>query len=305
MKHLVSISDVSKEDILHILELTHKIEDGILKPDLAGKIIVIPFFEPSTRTFGSSEYAIYKMNGRFIDFPGVENNSIKKGESAYDSMKTMAMYGDCIIMRVSEEGLARLASEIVDIPVINGGDGSNQHPTQALLDMYAIEKTQGTLENLTIGFIGDLKYSRTVHSLIKSMSFFNPKFKLISSPSLKIPESFTRDLKEQNIEFEELTKIEDVINELDICYMTRIQRERFPDEEEFKKVENCYVLNIDMLKNVKSNLKILHPMPRNKEIPRIIDEIPHAFYWEQARGGIVVRQAILYHLLLEENHGTN
>ncbi|MDD4289747.1 MAG: hypothetical protein PHH83_00530 [Patescibacteria group bacterium] len=148
MKHLISMSDVNKEDILHILELTHKIENGTLKPDLTGKIIIIPFFEPSTRTFGSSESAIYRLNGHIIGFPGIENNSIKKGESAYDSMKTMGMYGDCIIMRVSEEGLARLASEIVDIPVINGGDGTNQHPTQALLDMYAIEKLKVGLKIL-------------------------------------------------------------------------------------------------------------------------------------------------------------
>jgi len=294
------MSDVSKEDILHILELTHKIENGKLKPDLSGKIGVVPFLEPSTRTFGSFEYAIKRLNGQTIDFPGTENNSIKKGESAYDSIKTMGIYGDFIVLRVPEEGLARLASEIVNVPVINGGDGSNQHPTQALLDMYAIKKTQNTLENLTIGFVGDLKYSRTVHSLIKSMSFFNPKFKLISPPSLKIPESFIRDLQEQGIEFEELIKIEDAIEVLDVCYMTRIQEERFPpDGDEYNKVRGFYVLEQKMLKNVKPNLKILHPMPRRGEIPREIDETPYAYYWQQAEGGITVRKAILYHLLLE------
>ncbi|MDD3284600.1 MAG: aspartate carbamoyltransferase [Patescibacteria group bacterium] len=302
MKNLISISDLSREEILHILNLAEQIEAGTLKPDLDRKICVIAFLEESTRTVGSFQRAVLEMNGQIISFLGKENNSINKGEDARDSIRTMAAYGDFIVMRVLEEGLPRIASEIINKTIINGGDGANQHPSQALLDVYAIQKTQGKLENLTIGFIGDLKNGRTVHSLVQAMSFFHPKFKFISDPSLKIPASFTRELDEQGVEYEELTEIEDVLNELDICYMTRIQRNRFGDneEEEYNRVKGSYILKASMLENVKPNLKILHPLPRVDEIARDVDTTSYAYYWEQLDGGIPIRKAIIYTCILEE-----
>lgn len=297
MKNLISMRDLSKEDILRFMEIAGKIEKGEIFPDMSRKLAALLFFEPSTRTHFSFATAMKKLNGQTITMRGTSSSSVKKGESFADTLQTIAQYADIIIMRTAIEGSARYASEVVDIPIVNAGDGANQHPTQALLDLYSIIKTQGTLENLTIGVVGDLRYGRTVHSLVQAMSDFNPNFYFASPSHLRMPKYILEDLDEKKIKYVEVKEAEANIEELDIMYVTRIQRERFTDPEDYEKVKDSYVINASMLKNVKDNFKIMHPLPRVNEIDTDVDETEYAYYFQQAKNGVYMRQAIISILL--------
>ncbi|RLD68130.1 MAG: aspartate carbamoyltransferase [Bacteroidetes bacterium] len=292
-KSLVSIEDYGKEGILKILELAKYFENNPNQKILDGKVIASLFFEPSTRTRLSFESAINKLGGRIIGFTDASSSSVSKGESLKDTIKTVSKYSDLIVMRHPLEGSAKFASEVSDVPIINAGDGANQHPTQTLLDMYSISKTQEKLEDLNIFLVGDLKYGRTVHSLIMAMSHFNPVFNFISHPKLKIPQEYKLFLDNLGIKYYEHTEFTDIISKADIIYMTRVQRERFSDPMEYEKTKNVYVLNNAMLENTKENLRILHPLPRVNEISEDVDENSKAYYFTQALNGVYTRQAII------------
>jgi len=296
-KSLVSINDYDKEKYIEILDLAEEFEKNPRQKILDNHVIASLFFEPSTRTRLSFESAINQLGGRIVGFTDASSSSVKKGESLVDTIKTVANYSDLIVMRHPVEGSARLASEVSSVPIINAGDGANQHPTQCLLDLYSIRKTQSTLENLDIAFVGDLKYGRTVHSLVIAMSNFNCTFHLVSPNELKLPSSVKRHIKEKNLTYYQYTNLDEAIPKADIVYMTRIQRERFADPLEYEKVKNSYVLKNDMLKDSKENLKILHPLPRVNEISEDVDTNPKAYYFQQALNGVYVRQALLSSIL--------
>lgn len=293
-KSLVSITDYTKDDIIRILQLAEKFDQNPNRRLLEGKVCATLFFEPSTRTRLSFETAVHRLGGRIIGFSDASTTSSTKGETLKDTIAMVNNYADLIIMRHHLEGAARYASELSTIPVINAGDGANQHPTQTMLDMYSVYKTQGTLENQTITIVGDLKYGRTVHSLIIGMSHFNPTFRFIAPEELKLPDSYKRFCDEHHIKYEESSDFsEDILNESDILYMTRVQRERFTDLMEYEKVKNVYILRKDMLENTRDNLRILHPLPRVNEIQQDVDDSPKAYYFEQARNGVFARQAVI------------
>ena len=296
-KSLISINDYSKEDYLKILDLAAKFEAKPVQKILDGKVIATLFFEPSTRTRLSFESAINKLGGKIIGFTDAASSSVKKGESLKDTIMTVANYSDLIVMRHPVEGSARYASEVSKVPVVNAGDGANQHPTQTLLDLYSILKTQGTLENLNIFLVGDLKYGRTVHSLLIAMSHFNPTFNFISPDFLKIPDEYKMFLDEKGIKYYEHSDFTEYIDEADIVYMTRVQKERFSDPIEYEKVKNVYILRNSMLDNTKENLRILHPLPRVTEINEDVDSNPKAYYFQQAENGVYARQAIIASIL--------
>lgn len=296
-KSLVSITDFDVEEYLKILEYAAKFEANSYRNLLNGRVIASLFFEPSTRTRLSFESAINRLGGRVIGFSDIETTSSTKGETLHDTIKIISNYCDLIVMRHPLEGAAKFASEVANIPIINAGDGANQHPTQTLLDMYSITKTQGTLQNLSIALIGDLKYGRTVHSLIMAMKYFNPTFHLVAPNELALPNEYKNILKENNIPFYEHTDMTSVLNEVDIVYMTRVQKERFSDLMEYEKTKNTYILKNDMLANTKKNMRILHPLPRVNEIQQDVDTNPKAYYFEQARNGVFTRQAIISYLL--------
>ncbi len=297
MENLISMRDLTKADIKKLLDTARKIESGEILPDLERKVAGLLFFEPSTRTMFSFDTAMKRMNGQTIIMSGTKNTSAKKGESFADTLRTIAQYADIIIMRSPIEGSARYASEVVDVPVVNAGDGANQHPTQALLDLYSIQKTQGTLENLKIGLVGDLRFGRTVHSLAQALSIYNTEFKFISPKFLQMPSYIKEDLKEKNVKFTEYLDMDGNIDDLDILYVTRIQRERFADPEDYEKVRGTYVLQKSMLENVKENLKVLHPLPRVDEISTDVDNCKHAYYFQQAKNGVYTREALIHILL--------
>ena len=296
-KSLVSINDYTKDDYLKIIKKAAEFEKKPVQKILEGKVIATLFFEPSTRTRLSFESAINKLGGKIIGFTDAASSSVKKGESLKDTIKTVANYSDLIVMRHPVEGSARYASEVSNVPVVNAGDGANQHPTQTLLDLYSIFKTQGTLENLNIFLVGDLKYGRTVHSLIMAMSHFNPTFNFISPEFLKIPKEYKLFLDSKGIKYYEHEDFTEYISEADIIYMTRVQKERFSDPIEYEKVKDVYILRNSMLNNSKENLRILHPLPRVNEINDDVDDNPKAYYFEQALNGVYTRQAILAAIL--------
>ena len=288
---LVSISDFSKEEILELLANPNR-------NLLAGKLVATLFFEPSTRTRLSFETAVNRLGGRIIGFSDASTTSSSKGETLKDTIMMVNNYVDLIIMRHYLEGAARYASEISRVPVINAGDGANQHPSQTMLDLYSIYKTQGTLENLTITMVGDLKYGRTVHSLLMAMYYFNPTFNFVACDELKMPQEYKDFCDAHNIKYTETTEFsEDVINQSDIIYMTRVQRERFTDLMEYERVKNLYNLHNSMLDNSKENVKILHPLPRVNEISQDVDDNPKAYYFQQAQNGLYARQAIICKVL--------
>lgn len=292
-KSLVSINDFSKTEYLQILDLAEYYEKHPVSNILQNNVIATLFFEPSTRTRLSFESAITRMGGKYIGFSDTKTTSIAKGESFKDTIRTISNYCDLIVIRHPLEGSARYASEIATVPVINAGDGANQHPTQTLLDMYSIKKTQGTLNNLTIFVVGDLKYGRTVHSLIMAMSEFNPCFYFIAPPELTLPDEYKILLNKQKITYYEQSDIQENLNKADIVYMTRVQRERFTDPMEYERTKNAYILKNTMLTNTKSNIKVLHPLPRVNEISTDVDANPKAYYFTQALNGVFVRQAII------------
>lgn len=296
-RSLVSISDYSKEEIIKILDLAEDFEKQPRQELLKGKVIASLFFEPSTRTRLSFESAVQQLGGSIIGFSSAATTSVQKGETLKDTILTVSNYSDLIVMRHPVDGSARYASEVAPVPIINAGDGANQHPTQCLLDLYSIRKTQGTLDNLDITFIGDLKYGRTVHSLVMALCHFNTRFHLVSPVELKLPSAVKRHIKEANLRYEQYTDLADVIPTSDIIYMTRIQRERFPDPLDYEKVKNSYILQNDALENAKKNMRILHPLPRVNEISVDVDNNPMAYYFQQALNGVYVRQAIVSSIL--------
>lgn len=293
-KSLVSISDISKDEILRLLRQASYFEKHPNHTLLEGKVVATLFFEPSTRTRLSFETAVNRLGGRVIGFSDASTTSSSKGETLKDTIKMSSNYVDLIIMRHYLEGAAQYATEVTDVPVINAGDGANQHPSQTMLDLYSIYKTQGTLENLTITMVGDLKYGRTVHSLLMALQYFNPTFNFIACKELQMPREYIEFCDEHGIKYNEYTDFSlDVINKSDILYMTRVQRERFTDIMEYEKVKNLYNLNLEMLKDSKENLRVLHPLPRVTEIDQDVDESPKAYYFQQAKNGLFARQAII------------
>jgi aspartate carbamoyltransferase catalytic subunit len=297
-KNLISITDFSKEEYLKIMDLSRQFEENPSQSLLKGKVIATLFFEPSTRTRLSFETAINRLGGKIIGFSDSNSSSVSKGETLHDTIKMVSNYADLIIMRHPLEGSARYAAEVADVPVINAGDGANQHPSQTLLDMYSIMKTQGRLDDINLFMVGDLKYGRTVHSLLMAMSQFkNPIFNFVAPPELAMPDEYKLYLSNKGIRYFEHLEFNDIINQADIIYMTRVQKERFIDPVEYEKVKNVYILKNEMLANTKPTVKILHPLPRINEIHTNVDSNPKAYYFTQARNGVFTRMAIISHLL--------
>jgi len=297
-KDLISITDFTKEEYLRIMELAADFEENPNQELLKGKVVASLFFEPSTRTRLSFETAINRLGGRIVGFADPDSSSASKGETLHDTIRMVSNYADLIVMRHPLEGAARYAAEVSSVPVINAGDGANQHPTQTLLDLYSILKTQGTLDNLNLFMVGDLKYGRTVHSLLQAMSEFeNPIFNFISPEVLQMPRAYKHHLEEKGIRYFEHEEFTDIISEADIIYMTRVQKERFSDPIEYEKVKNVYILKNAMLENTKPNVRILHPLPRVNEISTDVDSNKKAYYFEQALNGIYTREAIIAHTM--------
>ena len=295
---LVSISDFSKEEILELLDNMRYFEANPNRRLLEGKVVATLFFEPSTRTRLSFETAVNRLGGRVIGFSDASTTSSSKGETLKDTIKMVGNYVDLIIMRHYLEGAARYASEVSRVPVINAGDGANQHPSQTMLDLYSIYKTQGKLTDLTITMVGDLKYGRTVHSLLMAMYYFNPTFNFVACDELKMPQEYKDFCDQHGIKYTETTDFsEEVINNSDIIYMTRVQRERFTDLMEYERVKNLYTLYNSMLDGSKDNVRILHPLPRVNEISQDVDDNPKAYYFQQAQNGLYARQAIICKVL--------
>lgn len=291
---LVSISDINRDEILSLLHLAEYFERNPNSKILDGKVVATLFFEPSTRTRLSFETAVNRLGGRVIGFSDAATTSSSKGETLKDTIKMVSNYTDLIIMRHYLEGAARYATEVTDVPIINAGDGANQHPTQTMLDLYSILKTQGRLDNLTITMVGDLKYGRTVHSLLMALQYFNPTFNFVACPELGMPQEYKDFCDQHGIKYTETTEFSpEVIAESDIIYMTRVQRERFSDIMEYERVKDRYNLHNAMLEGSKPNLRILHPLPRVNEINQDVDDNPKAYYFQQAKNGLFARQAII------------
>ena len=296
--NFVTIEDLSKEKILYLLEMAKEFENHPNRELLKGKVVATLFFEPSTRTQLSFQTAANRLGARVIGFSDAKTSSTTKGETLKDTILMVSNYAAVIALRHSIEGAALYASEVAPIPIINAGDGAHMHPSQCLLDLYSIYKTQGTLENLNLYLVGDLNYGRTVHSLITAMRHFNPTFHFIAPKELAMPQEYKLYCKEHNIRYQEHTAFnEKVIADADILYMTRVQKERFSDLMEYEKVKNIYILNRDMLKYAKENMRILHPLPRVNEIAYDVDDDPHAYYIQQAKNGLYAREAIFCHCL--------
>ncbi len=291
-RDVLSIKDFTKPEILHVLKTSATLKK---KPEphlLDGCMLGSCFFEPSTRTRLSFETAMQRLGGRVVGFADPSVTSIKKGESLYDSIKIVSQYVDVIAMRHPLEGAARRAAEASDKPIINGGDGANQHPSQTFLDLLSIQETQKKLDGLTIAFVGDLKYGRTVHSLAQALCHFNARVYSVAPEMLQMPDYILDELKANRIKFSLHSELEPIIPKVDILYMTRIQGERFGDPSEYEKVKDAFVLSADMLSNVKKNFRVLHPLPRVNEINPDVDATPYAYYFQQAENGLYVREAL-------------
>ena len=299
MRHdFVTIADLSKEKIMYLLEMAQEFEKYPNRELLKGKVVATLFFEPSPRTRLSFETAANRLGARVIGFSDAKASSVSKGETLKDTVLMVSNYADVIVMRHYVEGAAQYASEVAPVPIVNAGDGAHMHPSQCLLDLYSIYKTQGTLDNLNIYLVGDLKYGRTVHSLITAMRHFNPTFHFIAPKELAMPDEYKIYCKEHGIKYVEHTDFnEDVIADADILYMTRVQKERFSDLMEYERVKNVYILKNSMLGKAKPNMKILHPLPRVNEIAYDVDDNPHAYYIQQAGNGLFAREAIFSHVL--------
>ncbi|MBY6186532.1 aspartate carbamoyltransferase [Marinobacter hydrocarbonoclasticus] len=300
-KHIISIPELSREELELIVETAGTLKANPNPTLLKNKVVASCFFEPSTRTRLSFETAIQRLGGSVIGFDSGGNTSLaNKGETLSDSVQVISSYVDAFVMRHPQEGAARLASEYSgDVPVINGGDGANQHPSQTLLDLFSIYETQGRLDNLNVAFVGDLKYGRTVHSLTQALGkFTNVTFYFIAPEALAMPDYICEELDEAGLTYHVLTTMDDVIPELDVLYMTRVQKERF-DESEYAHVKSAYILSAATLAGARENLKVLHPLPRVDEITTDVDATPHAYYFQQAENGIYARQALLALVLNE------
>ena len=295
---LVSIAELSREKILYLMELAQEFEQRPNRKLLDGRIVATLFFEPSTRTRLSFETAAHRLGASVIGFTDPKVTSSTKGETLKDTIMMVANYSDVIVMRHFLEGAALYASELTQTPVVNAGDGAHQHPSQTLLDLYTMLQTQGRLNNLNIHLVGDLKYGRTVHSLIMAMRHFNPTFHFIAPKELAMPEEYKQYCNKHGIKFVEHEEFnEDTIAEADIIYMTRVQRERFSDLMEYERVKDVYILRGDMLGKAKENMRILHPLPRVNEITQDVDDTPHGYYFQQALNGLYAREAILCDVL--------
>jgi len=300
-KDLISIDDLTLDQIKAYLDLAATVEQMPVAQKAAllpGQILATLFFEPSTRTRLSFEAAMCRLGGRVIGFSAAANSSTAKGETFSDTIRTVEQYADLIAVRHPKEGTARLASEIASIPILNAGDGSNQHPTQTLLDLYTIRKFFGKVNGLRIALVGDLKYSRTIHSLCRALLLFDQvSIWLVSPKSLRLPGYLMKAAAESTTTFEEIDSLEEAIANSDLVYMTRIQKERFPDLVDYEKVKNVFCLNAEMLAGVSEPFKVLHPLPRVNEISPDVDSTPYAGYFEQARNGMIMRQALILDLL--------
>ena len=300
MKHVVSIEDLDNKRIMGLLKRAKQlvpVAEGKKKSKaLDGKILATCFFEPSTRTRLSFESAMQRLGGTCIGFADPKSTSTYKGETLSDAVRMISAYSDIMVLRHPQEGAAVLASEISDVPVINGGDGAGQHPTQTLLDLFTINDECGKIKNLRVGLLGDLRYGRTVHSLAEALSRFDNELHFISPDTLKMPDNVTSELKGS---WKEHTRLDSVLKNLDVLYVTRIQRERFPDREDYENVAGAYKIDLNTLRNAKSSLKILHPLPRVDEINPEVDDTKHAVYFKQAFNGVPVRMAILEALIGE------
>jgi aspartate carbamoyltransferase catalytic subunit len=293
-RDIISIKDFSRQEIDYILKIAQAMEPIAAKGSdmLKGKILATLFFEPSTRTRLSFEAAMHKLGGSTIGFAEAEIASVKKGENLADTIRTVENYADVIAVRHPLEGAARLAAEFAKIPVINGGSGAEEHPTQALLDLYTIKKEKGKIDGLKIAFVGDLRYGRTVHSLAYALSLYNIELYLISPETLKMRREVLQTIKER-IPVTEKTELEKIIPLVDVLYVTRIQKERFPDPAEYAKVKGSYKINLKTLSDAKKDLIILHPLPRVDEIASEVDNTSYARYFQQVWNGIVARMALL------------
>ena len=298
-KDIISILDFTKEEILYILEISARMETEACPDILKGKILANLFFEPSTRTRLSFEAAMKRLGGQVIGFDELGTTSTVKGESLRDSVKIIEGYCDIIVLRHFLEGASRLTADSVGIPVVNAGDGASQHPTQTFVDLYAIKKAKGDIENLSVGFLGDLKYGRTAHSLAYALSHFNADMYFVSPPSLRMPKDYIEELEIRGVSYQEVESIADVSEKLDILYCTRIQKERFAEPVEYEKVRGIYKLSKSIMDdlNVKDDLKILHPLPRVDEMDESLDATEYAMYFQQAHSGIPVREALLASVL--------
>lgn len=298
-RHVISIADLTRHDLETVIATAQQLKREPRADLLKDKVVASCFFEASTRTRLSFETAVQRLGGTVIGFDDGGNTSLaKKGETMADSVRIITSYVDAFVMRHPKDGAARLASENSSVPVINGGDGSNQHPSQTLLDLFTIHETQGKLDGLTLAFVGDLKYGRTVHSLAQALALFNCKFYFIAPEALAMPDYICEQLDAHGIEYQLAASIEEVVPELDILYMTRVQKERF-DETEFQHLKSKYKLDASMLEGAKPNLKVLHPLPRIDEIATDVDATPHAYYFQQAQNGVFARQALLALVLNE------
>lgn len=293
-RDVISIRDFSREEIDYILKIANAMEPLAHKGSdmLKGKILATLFFEPSTRTRLSFEAAMHKLGGSTIGFAEAEIASVRKGENLADTVRTVENYADVIAIRHPLEGAARLAAEFAKVPIINGGSGAEEHPTQALLDLYTILKEKGTIDGLKIALVGDLRYGRTVHSLAYALSNYNVELYLVSPESLKMRREVLEEIRGKIPVIEE-TNIAKAILDLDVLYVTRIQKERFPDPAEYIKVKGSYKIDLELLKSAKKDMIILHPLPRVDEIAPEVDNTPHARYFQQVWNGIVVRMALL------------
>ena len=296
--HLISAKQLSRGDIESVLDRAAEIaaDPDSVADAHAGTILGLLFFEPSTRTRMSFDAAMKRLGGETIDMGSVDSSSVKKGESLADTVRVIEGYADALVLRHPSEGSAKLASEFVDVPVVNAGDGAGQHPTQTLLDLYTIRENAG-LDDLTIGIVGDLKYGRTVHSLAHALTNFGAEQHFISPESLRLPSEIRYDLRSAGTTVREHTDIEDALGALDVLYVTRIQRERFPDENEYRQVAGEYRIDSGHLDAASPDLTVMHPLPRVDEIAPDVDETDHATYFEQAHNGIPVRMALLDQIL--------
>lgn len=294
-RDLISITDLSRDEIEHVLDVAAKMEK-IKSPLLEGKILANMFYEPSTRTRLSFESAMLRLGGGVIGFSETKTTSIAKGENLEDTIRVIEGYADIAVIRNWLEGCAKVCADIAHIPIINAGDGSGEHPTQALLDLYTMRKNNGKIDGLTIAMCGDLKNGRTVHSLIRGLSLYDVNLHLVSPKGLEMPKKeVDAALGDINVQLHEDFK--DIIPELDVLYATRIQKERFDSEEEYNKFKGSYNINLDLLKRGKDNLIVMHPLPRVDEIAKEVDNTTRAFYFQQSRNGVIVRMAILSLLL--------
>ncbi len=303
-RSLVAIRDLSRPEIDRVLKMAESLKLCPRKA-LEGKEIALIFYEASTRTYNSFVTAIHQLGGQICGFSDASGTSVAKGETLHDTIKMFEAYADAIVMRHPKDGAARWAADTSSVPVINAGDGKNQHPTQTLLDLYAIKQTQGRLQDLSVAMVGDLKYGRTVHSLAEALALYPGNvLHLVSPVQLEMPQDLVRQLTEEGVELHQHRRLEDVLDQVDILYVTRIQRERMPDQFEYEKVKGIYRLTAAMLKDVRASLKVLHPLPRVDEISVDVDRTSHAHYFQQAAGGVEVRQALLGLLLgtLGESH---